>query len=75
MDEAHYARIDELRQQLTGDLERAEKTRTQLHLAIRDAFPETHGGEPKRGVLAEVARRSGYSREHVAQLRDGKAGD
>jgi hypothetical protein len=72
MDEAHYLRIEQLRDELDQLTEQTHKTRAQLHTAVRDAFPETHGDPPKRGVLAEVARRSGYSREHVAQLRDGK---
>lgn len=75
MDEAHYIRIERLRDELDQLNEQADKIRNQLHTAIRDAFPETHGDAPKRGVLAEVARRSGYSREHVAQLRDGKEAD
>jgi AraC-like DNA-binding protein len=72
MDETHYARIDELRQQLADDLAQADKTRQRLHEAIADAFPEVHGEPAKRGVLAEVSRRSGYSREHVAQLRTAR---
>lgn len=74
MDEDHYQEIDRRRahmEKLAGQLEDA---RSQLHDAIREAFPETAGGEPRRGVLAEVARRSGFSREYVAQIRDGKAG-
>lgn len=74
MDEEHYAQIEHLRRRLDGMEEAAAGIRAQLHDAIRDAFPETAGGEPKRGVLAEVARRSGFSREYVAQIRDGKAG-
>lgn len=72
MDKAHYIRIERIRSELSELLEQADKLRGELHEAIRDAFPETHGQPPKRGVLAEVARRSGYSREHVAQLRDGR---
>jgi hypothetical protein len=75
MDETRYDRIGQLRAQMDDTLKRADRIRDQLHDAIRDAFPETHGQPPKRGVLAEVVRRSGYSREHVAQLRDGKDGN
>lgn len=73
MDEAHYDHIERLRGQLEDGLKQVEQTREELHAAIRDAFPETHGRPPRRGILAEVTRRSGYSREHIAQLRDGKA--
>jgi predicted transcriptional regulator len=75
MDDAHYTRIERLREELAEINERADKARDQLHEAIRDAFPETHGKPTQRGVLAEVARRSRYSREHVAQIRDGQAAD
>ncbi|WP_242892537.1 hypothetical protein [Actinomadura litoris] len=65
MDEAHYSRVEELRDQ-------HDKVRAELFSAIRDAFPETHGQSAKRGVLAEVARRARWSREYIAQIRDGK---
>ncbi|MFI6304293.1 hypothetical protein ACIBCH_20680 [Amycolatopsis thailandensis] len=74
MDEDHYKEIDLQRARMDKLAGEIEKARERLHDAIRDAFPETAGGEPKRGVLAEVARRSGFSREYVAQIRDGKAG-
>jgi len=73
MDEEHYARVDKLRDKLRSAEAQVDEIRTEFHSAIRDAFPETHGQPTKRGVLAEVSRRSGYSREHVAQIRDGKA--
>jgi hypothetical protein len=72
MDETHYARIEQLRNDLDETEARAEQIRRQLQAAIYDAFPETHGHAPKRGILAEVSRRSKYSRETVAQIRDGK---
>lgn len=69
-----YERIQELRDELDAmDAARAQLLAT-LHDEIRNAFPENRGGGEKRGVLAEVTRRSRYSREHVAQIRDGKAG-
>jgi predicted GIY-YIG superfamily endonuclease len=70
--EARYVKVELARDELDEVLAAREKIRAEFHEAIRDAFPETHGQPTKRGVLAEVARRSGYSREHVAQLRDGK---
>lgn len=73
MDEARYTRIERLASEMAEVTARLEKVRAELHEAVRDAFPETHGQPMKRGVLAEVARRSGWSREYVAQIRDGKA--
>lgn len=35
-------------------------------------FPEKHGGERVRGRLNEVVAASGYTREYVARIRDGK---
>lgn len=66
--EARYERIEELRDQL-------DEIRHALYEEIRDAFPENRGGEPTRGVLAETARRARWSREYVAQIRDGKNKD
>lgn len=65
MDEAHYKRVEDLRR-------RFDETRAELYDAIRDAFPEAHGQPAQRGVLAEVARRARWSREYIAQIRDGK---
>lgn len=69
MNEAEAARIEELRTQLDEAQGHADDIRDQLHEAIRKAF----AGKPPRGVLAEVARRSRWSREYIAQIRDGKA--
>jgi hypothetical protein len=66
MDEDRYKRIEALRDQL-------DDVRIRLFAEIRDAFPETHGQPAQRGVLAEVARRARWSREYIAQIRNGKA--
>lgn len=67
-----YERIEKLRDQLDAlDNTRAELL-TALYEEIHSAFPQNRGGGDPRGVLAEVTRRSRYSREHVAQIRDGK---
>lgn len=39
---------------------------------MRDVFPETRGEPKVRGRLTAVVNASGYTREHVAQIRDGK---
>lgn len=68
-----YERIEQLRGQL-DEIDRARaEAQDALHQEIRSAFPERRGEPEKRGVLAEISRRSRYSREHVAQIRDGKA--
>jgi hypothetical protein len=74
VDEEHYAEIERLRTQLDKATERADRLRDELHQAVRAAFPEVAGKPQKRGVLTEVARRSGWTREYVAQIRDGKVG-
>lgn len=71
--EQRYERIAQLRERLDEiDKARAEG-QDALHQEIQAAFPERRGEPEKRGVLAEISRRSRYSREHVAQIRDGKA--
>ncbi|MDX3239383.1 hypothetical protein PV392_27585 [Streptomyces sp. ME03-5709C] len=69
---ARYERIQHLREQLDAVLNQRAEVLACLHREIRDSFPENRGESEKRGVLAEVTRRSGYSREHVAQIRDGR---
>ncbi|MFD9903896.1 hypothetical protein [Streptomyces sp. NPDC059063] len=70
--EQRYERIAALR----AELDKIELAKTEalkaLHQEIHAAFPENRGEGEKRGVLAEVTRRSQYSREHVAQIRDAK---
>jgi hypothetical protein len=39
---------------------------------IPEVFPEKHGGEPVRGRLAAVVKATGWTREYVARIRDGK---
>lgn len=72
MDEQHYARIARARADLDELLARVDKLREELYEAVHDAFPENHGQRTKRGVLTEVARHSGWSREYVAKVRDRK---
>lgn len=74
MDEQHYQEIDRRRAHMDKVAAQLDRAREDLHEAVRNAFPETAGGQPQRGVLAEVVRRSGLSREYVAQIRDGRVG-
>jgi hypothetical protein len=64
-DAERLARITVLRKQL-------DDTRRALFAAIVDAFPENRGEDPIRGRLAEVSKRANWTREHVANIRDGR---
>lgn len=66
-DEERLKRIQQLRGEL--DAKRAE-----LFAEIHDAFHENRGEPQVRGWLSKVAKASDYTREYVAQIRDGKAG-
>lgn len=71
MDQAHYDKVRAARRRLDIMQAKLDETRKELHAAIFDSFPETHGQPAVRGVLAELARASGYTREHVMDIRDG----
>lgn len=60
-DEERLARIAELRDQL-------DAIRAELFAEIRAAFPKP----APRGRLTEVAKASRWTREHIANIRDGK---
>jgi hypothetical protein len=74
VDNEHYTRIEDIRRRLDDAEREASGIRDELYHAIRAAIPELNGGEPKRGVVSEIARRSGFTREYVAMIRDGKYG-
>lgn len=52
--------------------ERIAADRARIFELIPQVFPEKHGGEPVRGRLTEVVTASGFTREYVARIRDGK---
>lgn len=64
-DEERLQRIATLRSEL--DAKHAE-----LFKEIRESFHENRGQPQVRGWLAKVAKASDYTREYVAQIRDGK---
>jgi predicted transcriptional regulator len=64
-DDERLERIRALRTEM--DAKRAE-----LFKEIREAFHENRGEPQVRGWLAKVAKASEYTREYVAQIRDGK---
>lgn len=66
-DEQRLARIAELKAQIDAD-------RAELLALIPTVFPEKRGEEPVRGRLNEVVRITGWTREHIARIRDGKVG-
>lgn len=66
-DEQRLARIAELKAQIDAD-------RAELLALIPQVFPEKRGEEAVRGRLNEVVRITGWTREHVARIRDGKVG-
>lgn len=61
-------KIEEIRQ-LT---ERITADRARIFELIPQVFPEKRGEEPVRGRLTEVVKASGFTREYVARIRDGK---
>lgn len=61
-------KIEEIRQ-LT---ERITADRARIFELIPQVFPEKRGEAPVRGRLNEVVDASGFTREYVARIRDGK---
>lgn len=64
-DEQRLARIAELRARMDAD-------RAELFSLIPAVFPEKRGEAPVRGRLNEVVRLTGWTREYIARIRDGK---
>jgi hypothetical protein len=66
----------------TSDAEKIEEIRTRAQRIADDkarilelipqVFPEKRGEPPVRGRLNEVVAASGWTREYVARIRDGK---
>ncbi|WP_192806282.1 hypothetical protein [Streptomyces sp. SS1-1] len=52
--------------------ERMASDRARIFELIPQVFPEKRGEEPVRGRLTEVVKASGFTREYVARIRDGK---
>lgn len=51
---------------------RMEDDRAELLRLIRASFPENRGEPPVRGRLTEICEATGWTRAHVAAIRDGK---
>lgn len=52
--------------------ERMAADRARIFELIPQVFPEKRGEEPVRGRLNQVVEASGFTREYVARIRDGK---
>ncbi|MBD0743571.1 hypothetical protein [Streptomyces sp. CBMA152] len=52
--------------------ERMAADRARIFDLIPQVFPEKRGEEQVRGRLNEVVKASGFTREYVARIRDGK---
>ena len=52
--------------------ERMAQDKARIFELIPQVFPEKRGEEPVRGRLNEVVKASGFTREYVARIRDGK---
>lgn len=65
-DEQKIQEIRKLAQRMASDRER-------ILALIPEVFPERRGEPAVRGRLNEVAEASGWTREYVARIRDGKA--
>ena len=61
-------KIEEIRQ-LT---ERMAQDKARIFELIPQVFPEKRGESPVRGRLTQVVEASGFTREYVARIRDGK---
>jgi hypothetical protein len=64
-DEQKIEEIRELTKRMAAD-------RARIFELIPQVFPEKRGEPPARGRLTEVVKASGFTREYVARIRDGK---
>lgn len=68
MTDTDEQKIEEIRR-LT---ERTAADRARIFELIPQVFPEKRGEAPVRGRLTQVVEASGFTREYVARIRDGK---
>lgn len=68
MTDSDEQKIEEIRK-LT---DRIARDRARVYELIPQVFPEKRGEDPVRGRLNEVVKASGFTREYVARIRDGK---
>jgi hypothetical protein len=52
--------------------ERIADDRAWIYKTIPEVFPEKHGRSAVRGRLTAVVKATGFTREYVARIRDGK---
>ena len=63
-----HEKIEEIRMRT----QRMAEDRARILELIPQVFPEKRGEPPVRGRLNEVVQVSGFTREYVARIRDGK---
>ena len=59
-------------EEITQLTERIAADRARILELIPQVFPEKRGEQPVRGRLTEVVKATGWTREYVARIRDGK---
>ena len=73
---ADQEKIEEIRnaaRRMAENQARVEADRARILELIPQVFPERRGEQPVRGRLTAVAEATGWPREYVARLRDGRA--
>jgi hypothetical protein len=73
-DEDRLQRLQKLRDRLTNLEEQHRKLTSELNEEIYYAFPENRGetGKPRHGLITDLIRSSGKSRQHITDVRAGK---
>lgn len=68
-------KIEEIRQtaeSLARNQALAEEDRARILELIQEVFPERRGERAVRGRLTEIVKATGWTREYIARIRDGK---
>lgn len=73
-DEDRLRRLQRLSEQITDLEEQQRKLTAELNEEIFYAFPENRGetGKPRHGLIADLMKSSGKSRQHITDVRAGK---
>lgn len=73
-DEERLQRLQKLSRRITELEEQQRKLTAELNEEIFYAFPENRGeaGKPRHGLITDLMRSSGKSRQHITDVRAGK---
>ncbi len=71
-DEQKIEEIRMLAQRIKDRDQENDEDKARIRDLIPQVFPEKRGKEPVRGRLNEVVKATGWTREYVARIRDGK---